>query len=141
MRAHERSDSDRSSRNHLRSLHPTLDLPIQPSHWWRTRSPRSFRRRDVKAIRASLLNTRIDGEDWLLAVTGDAATAIGIAVRQLKAHGMTCSIVDDAVSAVLCCALEGDGAARTLVESALRRRRKIDARCDVLIPAWHAARF
>lgn len=75
------------------------------------------------------------------AVTGDPATAIGIAVRQLKVYGMTSSVVDDAVSAVLCVAIEGDGAARTLVESALRRRRKIDPRCDELVLAWHAAKF
>lgn len=85
---------------------------------------------------------RIPGEvDWLRAVTGDPATAIGIAVRQMQAYGMTCPLVDAALSAVLCCALEADSAAHVVVESALRRRRKIDPACAELILEWRAVRF
>jgi hypothetical protein len=75
------------------------------------------------------------------AVGGDPAIAIGVAIRQLSAYGMKSSIIDAAVSAVLCCAIEGDVAARAVVESALRRRWKIDPRCADLILAWRSIRF
>jgi hypothetical protein len=138
----EHDREDRSSESSIHSLPAPLQLPVLPAHWWRTRKPRSLGRHHVKAIRAALLGIRIPGEsDWLRAVTGDQATAIGIAVRQLQAYGMTSPIVDAALSAVLCCAIEGDSAARAVVESALRRRRKIDPLCAELIMSWRAARF
>ena len=133
---------DRSSESSIKSLPAPLPLPVLPAYWWRTRKPQSFGGPDVKAIRAALLRMRIPGEsDWLWAVTGDPATAIGIAVRQLQAYGMTSPIVDAAVSAVLCVAIEGNRAAPAVVESALRRRQKIDPLCAELILAWRTARF
>jgi len=96
----------------------------------------------VKAIRAALLGVEIVNEvDWLRAVTGHPATAIGVAIRQLSAYGMTSPVIDAAVSAVLCCAIEGNHAARVLISSALRRREKIDPLCQELIMLWRAARF
>lgn len=116
--------------------------PISPEAWWRTRKPQTLSRHDVKAIRGALLTKKIPNEiDWLRAVTGDPATAIGVAVRQLNSYGMTSPIVDAAVSAALCCAIEGDNAARAVVESALRRRCKIDPSCDELILCWRARSF
>jgi hypothetical protein len=44
--------------------------------------------------------------DWLHAVTGDSATAIGVAIKGLKVLGMTNPVIDAAVSAVFCCAIE-----------------------------------
>lgn len=137
-------DSDRDthpSQSRVRSLPPPQQLPGSPLHWWRARRPQSFSRSDVKAIRAHLLRTEtVNDIDWMQAVTGDPATAIGIAVRQMQAYGMTCPLVDAALSAVLCCAIEGDSAARAVVESALRRRRKIDPICAELILAWRSVR-
>jgi len=132
--------NDRSSGPSVQSLHAPLHPPVL--HWWRTCKPHHLGRHHVKAIRAALLGIRIPGEsDWLPAVTGDQAMAIGIAVRQLQAYGMTSPLVDAAVSAAFCIAIEGDPAARTVVVSALRRRRKIDPLCAELIMSWRVARF
>ncbi len=126
----------------IQSLRTPSPMPRSPLHWWRTLRPEDFGRSDVRAIRAILLRTSISAElDWLRAVTGDPATAIGIAVRQLNAYGMTCPIIDVALSAVLCCAIEGDGASQSVVESALRRRHNLDPSCAELIVSWRAARF
>lgn len=117
-------------------------LLMSPLHWWRTRRPKSFNRSDVKIIRAYLLRIQIiDDDDWMRAVTGNPAAAIGVAVRQLKACGMKSPVVDAAVSAVLCCAIEGDAAAPCLILSALRRRSKIDPLSHKLISRWVTARF
>lgn len=137
------SDSnDRPSQLRVRALFPSPRHSRPPIHWWRTRRPQSFDRSDAKAIRAHLLHTQsIIDVDWLRAVTGDPSIAIGVAIRQLNSYGMTSSIIDAAVSAVLCCAIEGDAAARALIESALRRRSKIDPLCTELVLAWRAIRF
>jgi len=117
-------------------------FPVSPLHWWHTRKPQSFDRHDVKAIRVALFRVDIANEfDWLRAITGHPATAIRVAIRQLNQCGMTSPTIDATVSAVLCCAIEGDHAARVLISSALRRRQKIDPLCQELILLWRAARF
>jgi hypothetical protein len=139
---HVQNSDDRRSRPNFRSLNAPKQLTASPLHWWRIRRPQGFGRHDVKAIRAALFGVEIvDDVDWLRAVAGDPATAIGVAVRQLKAYGMTSPVIDAAVSAVLCCALEGDHAARVLISSALRRRKKIDPFCHQLCLLWRAARL
>ena len=139
---HVTDQPDRPSQQSFRSPNNLQQLPISPLHWWRTRRPQGFGRHDVKAIRAALLGVEIVNEvDWLRAVTGHPATAIGVAIRQRSAYGMTSPVIDAAVSAVLCCAIEGNHAARVLISSALRRREKIDPLCQELIMLWRAARF
>lgn len=131
----------RPSHPNFRSPNEPRQLPASPLHWWRTRRPQSFGRHDVKAIRLALLGVRVNDADWLRAVTGHPSTAIGVAVRHLHAYGMTSPVIDAVVSAVICCALEGNHAARVVVSSALRRRKKIDPFCHELCLLWRAARF
>jgi hypothetical protein len=136
------SDRANASQPRFRSPNEPRQLPASPLHWWRTRRPQGYGRHDVKAIRAALLEVGIVNDvDWLRAVTGDPATAIGVAVRQLNAYGMISPVTDAVVSAVLCCAIEGDHAARIVISSALRRRKKIDPLCHELCLLWRAARF
>jgi hypothetical protein len=124
------------------SINAPSQLPGPPLHWWRTQRPQNLSRRDVKAIRAALLRIDIVHDvDWLRAATGHPAMAIGVAIKGLKVFGMTNPVVDAVVSAVLCCALEGDHAAKVLISSALRRRKKIDPRCHELSLLWISARF
>ena len=129
--------------SHLRFRSPNepRQLPASPLHWWRTRRPQTSGRREVKAIREALLGVEVNDLDWLRAVTGNPAAAIGVAVRHLHAYGMTSPVIDAVVSAVCCCALEGNHAARVVVSSALRRRRTIDPFCHELCLLWRAARF
>lgn len=134
-------DSDRVAPQALIRVFPSVQQ-LSPVEWWRTRKPKGFGRSDVKIIRAHLLKVQnVNDVDWIRAVTGDPAAAIGVAVRQLRAYGMKSPIVDAAVSAVLCCAIEGDSAAPVLILSALRRRSKIDPLSYKLIPPWLTVRF
>ncbi|SRR5258707_9255592 len=138
---HNPDRDDYLSHPSFRSPKEPRQLPASPLHWWRTRRPQSFGRRDVKAIREALLGVEVNDVDWPLAVTGHPATAIRVAVRHLHAYGMTSPVIDAVVSAVSCCALEGNHAARVVVSSALRRRKKIDPFCHELCLLWRAARF
>jgi hypothetical protein len=128
--------------NASREQTPASSIGRAPLHWWRTRNPQDFDDRHVKAIRRALLRTKIvDDGAWMRAVTGEPATAIGVALQALKVLGMKDPVIDAVVSAVLCCALEGDPAARVVILSALSRRKKIDPRCHKLKLLWRRARF
>jgi hypothetical protein len=138
------SNPDRDDyRSHLsfRSINEPQQLPVSPLYWWRTRRPRTLGRREVKAIRVALLREAVNDVDWLLAVTGDPAAAIGVAVRHMHTYGMTSPIIDVVISAACCCAIEGNHAAKIVVSSALRRRKEIDPPCHELCLLWRAARF
>jgi hypothetical protein len=116
-------------------------LAAPPTNWWRMRSPYNIGRRDVRAIREALFSTDLVGDaNWFPAIGGDAAQAIGIAVNALKIHGMKNPLTDVVMSAVFCCAVEGDPAAKVVLLSALRRRAKIDPICHGLRLRWLNAR-
>ncbi|HMN15745.1 MAG TPA: hypothetical protein PKD55_25800 [Bellilinea sp.] len=114
-----------------KALHADHELLLS---WWRTRARNDFS--------GSLLATTFPTEfDWYRAATGNAAAAIGIAIRQMKHNSILAEGVDQSVSAVLCCALDGNAAARVLISCALRRRSKVDPECRDLIQGWLAVRF
>jgi hypothetical protein len=116
------------------------DLP--PLIWWRTRKPRLLPWRGIRDIREALVETEIPGQlDWVRAILGDAAVAIGIAVEQMKVRVITAIEVDLALSAVLACALEGDLTSPIVISSALRRRSKIDPSCLRLCLLWLGTKF
>jgi len=98
---------------------------LPPTRWWRARSPHDFSRKDIRTIREFLLrHERVADCDWLGAVGGDPATAVGIAIKGLQRHGLKNPVTDAVISAILCCALEGDPTAKMVLISALRRRAK-----------------
>lgn len=122
--------------HHIDSIR-ALSVGASPLHWWRTKRPRNLRRSDVRILRARLFRTETVADlDWFRAATGDAAAAIGVAIRAMHTAGMTNSAVDAALSAVLCCALEGDPTAPVVICSALNRRRRFDPRCAELCRIW-----
>jgi len=85
----------------------SVRLTPQPMLWWRTRKLDDFGRQDVRAIRQALFNTqRILDNDWLPAISGDSAAAIGVAIKALRSFGMTNPQTDEVMSAVVCCAIE-----------------------------------
>lgn len=89
-----------------------------------------------------MIGTEIPEEpDWRSAVLGNAPIAVGVAIRQLKSKRIGAAEVDLTLSAVLCCAIEGNAASAIVVSSALRRRSKIDIRCKMLSALWLSADF
>jgi len=128
--------------NNLR-YHPAGYRPmLPPVQWWRTKTPIEFNKVHAREIRQALITSTVvcDG-NWLMAATGDAATAIGLAIASLRRCGMMNPLADIVMSAVLCCAIEGDPTARVVIMSALRRRARFDPICRQLHSLWLTARF
>jgi hypothetical protein len=118
---------------------PGADSPLI---WWRTRMADDFSRSDVAPLRAALKGTRITFEPrWSAAVRGDAAAAIGIAVRQLRNHPAGVREIDLALSATVACAIERDAASPMLISWALNLRSMIDPRYRALSDSWLVVDF
>ena len=125
-----------------RSATAALGDPDSPLLLWRRREPSYFTPKDSALLRWALIKTQMETEPhWLNAVTGDSATAIAVAARQLQSHVITAAEIDLALSATLACAIDGDATSPILISSALRRRAKIDPECRRLSMLWQDARF
>lgn len=128
--------------NHAPPLMAPDLTPFSPLIWWRTRKPLLLPFRGIRKIREALLGTEILGQpDWVRAILGEAAVAIGVAVEQMKVRVITATEVDLALSAVLACALEGDLTSPIVISSALRRLAKCDPSCKLLSDLWLVAKF
>ena len=120
----------------------TALMYASPLHWWRLVPAPAFKQPNIVELRRVLMQTGIIGEpQWAAAVRGDAAAAIGVAIRTIERHEVTAIPVDLAMSAVLCCAVENNAAAALLLSLVLQRRAAVDHRCAVLAPTWHNAEF
>lgn len=122
------------SRAECRSALKAMSSPLE---WWRTRPAGNFNRRDRETL-SSLLRSLSQNKapSWKRAAKGDAAAAIGIAVRVMwrrESIGISC---DEALSAVLGCALENDATAIFLLSAALERRKGSDHRSASLAASW-----
>jgi hypothetical protein len=98
---------------------------------------------DVVIARNVLIRTAIIGEPhWHLGAAGDAAVAIGVALRIQKRSGDKLVLVDVTMTAVLCCALEGNDTAALLLSNSLERRANNDTLCSALSDSWlsHSAK-
>jgi hypothetical protein len=113
-------------------------IPLQhPLSWWRTRPPDQFKKTDVHIARHFLTGSAIIGEPhWFLGAAGDAAIAVGVALRTQRRKGNTLITVDLAMTAVLLTALEGNVTAALLMSAMLKRRSDIDRRCPMLSDSW-----
>ena len=113
-------------------------IPFQhPLSWWRTRPADQFKKTDVHIARHFLMGSAIIGEPhWFLGAAGDAAIAVGVALRAQRRKGNTLVTVDLAMTAVLLTALEGNVTAALLMSAMLKRRSNIDRRCEMLSDSW-----
>jgi hypothetical protein len=113
-------------------------IPFQhPFSWWRTRPADQFKKTDVNIARHFLMRSAIIGEPhWFLGAAGDAAIAVGVALRAQKRKGNALVTVDLAMTAALLTALEGNVTAALLMSAMLKRRSDIDRRCTMLSDSW-----
>jgi hypothetical protein len=113
-------------------------IPFQhPLSWWRTRPADQFKKTDVHIARHFLMGSAIIGEPhWFLGAAGDAAIAVGVALRAQRRKGNTLVTVDLAMTAVLLTALEGNVTAALLMSAMLKRRSDVDRRCTMLSDSW-----
>lgn len=103
---------------------PGLALAEQksPLQWWREGGPYHLGVSQAASLRAGL--TRIaflDCPDWRLAVAGDAALAVRVALHLAASRRRRPWAIDYAASALLLCAVGGDAAAAVTL-AYLRRR-------------------
>ncbi len=96
--------------------------------------------RDVAQLRRAMRDLQIIGEPgWSAAVSGDAAEAIGIAIRMAFKTPCAEPVIDLVMSAVLGAAIEGDDGARHFVTHMLRKRDAVDPLAERLAASWIAA--
>jgi hypothetical protein len=118
------------------------NVPIQieyphPLTWWRTRPAHSFKDADVLIARRFLKKSAIIGEPhWFLGAEGDAAVALGVAMRIRRQQRSNLVSLDLAMTAVLCVALEGNAAAALLLSATLKRSSGTDRLHHVLSDSW-----
>lgn len=127
--------SIRSTRRTWKNV-PRISFP-HPLSWWRTRSADEFNKIDVAIARAVLTRSAIIGEPhWHLGAAGDPAVAIGVALRVQKRSGEKLILLDVAMTAVLCCAVEGDATAAVLLSGILKQRSASDPFYANLSDTW-----
>ena len=108
--------------------------------WWRTLPADELELRDVTQLRRCMQGLQILGEPgWSDAVRGDAAGAIGIAVRVAVKQPCIERVVDLVMSAVLGAAIEEDHGARHFLAHMLRKRVAADPPAESIALSWIAA--
>jgi hypothetical protein len=92
-----------------------------PLAWWRTIPAKELDLSRVKIMRATLSTIVVMKEPtWRAAADGNAAAAVGLALRLNPARS-TETAYDLLMTAVVCCAAEGDAAAALTMSHVLRR--------------------
>lgn len=94
----------------------------QPLAWWRMLPPHMFGDEERALVQASLTGLAvIDGEQHLTkALEGDSAAAIAVTLSLVPIAAVTLK-TEIAMTALLCCALRGDGAAVLVLSHILGR--------------------
>ena len=106
-------------RNH-RGRHLRHDLPEERLSWWRTIRADSFNAATAMALRNAMANIAIMREPtWHEAAKGDAAAAVGLALRL---HPNTSPMIYDLVmTALAACAADDNAAACLAMTQVLRQ--------------------
>jgi hypothetical protein len=113
-----------------------------PLSWWRMVKPSDMGPKSYIPVRRALIGTDLPDEcNWKAAFSGNAACAIGAAVRQIRKHDIGAREVDLAMSAVLVNALRGDAASAILISWALRKRAAKDEASASLSSLWLVSNF
>lgn len=108
-----------------------------PLSWWRSAPAHSLSVREANRVRRELRRVALYGEPaWKDAVHGDAAAAIGVAIRIAVRQPCMDALLDMAMSPVLVAAIEGDAAARLFMSHILTKRVPVDEGAKVLAASW-----
>jgi hypothetical protein len=96
--------------------------PGSPLSWWRSRRAAFFNAAAARTLRDALATIAIiDEPSWRQATAGDAAAAIGLALR-LHPQRSSATGYDLVMSALAACAADGNEAAALVMALGLRRR-------------------
>ena len=109
----------------------------RPLSCWRKCSAGDLQVQDAHLVQRALYGIQIIGEpNWKRAVRGEAAAAIGIAIRMALKSSPGDLIVDLVMSPVFVAAVNGDAAARTFLSHMLRKRVAADPIARELAASW-----
>ena len=111
-----------------------------PLALWRSIPAPDLKLRDVGRLRDAMYGVQILADpEWLAAVEGDPAEAVGIAVRVAVKAQLNELVVDLVMSAVLATAIEGDHAACHVLAHILNKRSASEPRAGNLATSWTLA--
>jgi hypothetical protein len=111
--------------------------PVPPLHWWRSRPADIFAQSHIKALRRAVIGIGLLGEPrWPAAAGGDAAAAIGIALRAAARSDIVGPQRDLVMTALLRCALAGNPAAALVLSHVLHWLRGHDPNFLALSASW-----
>jgi len=128
----------------MRSVHASdrVDASqlVPPLHWWRSRPAETFTPSHNKTLRRALIGIGLLGEPrWAAAAGGDAAAAIGIALRTSASSDVVGPQRDLVMTALLRCALAGNPTAALVLSHVLHRLRSHDPNFPALSASWLTA--
>jgi hypothetical protein len=114
---------------------PGSDIP--PLHWWRSLPASAFTAAHLAVIRRAIAGFSYIGEPrWPLAAKGDAAAAVGVALRAIKHHEKPTPSIDLVMSALVRCAIEGSHTACLVLDHALARLSDDGPSSEALAASW-----
>ncbi len=111
---------------------------VSPLSWWRDWPALAYTPEFAHQLWRELWRVKMPADPkWRAALRGDAAIAIGFAIRVVRDKSASPDQIDAAMSLVLSWALRGDSAAREVLIFALRRQKR--PACDLIAESWCAA--
>jgi hypothetical protein len=114
---------------------PDSDIP--PLHWWRSLPASAFTAAHLAVIKRAIAGFGYIGEPgWPRAAKGEAAAAVGVALRAIKHHEKPTPSTDLVMSALVRCAIEGSRAACLVLDHALGRLSDDGPSSEALAASW-----
>ena len=110
---------------------------IPPLHWWRCLPATAFEIAHVAVLKRAISGIGLIREPlWPAAANGDAAAAVGVALRAITRHRKPTPTLDLIMSALLRCALEGSSAAGVTLWYALDRLTAAEPAYAPVAASW-----
>lgn len=118
---------------------PQHDRKVPPLWWWRRLPAQAFTSAHHAVLkRATSGFGHLSEPLWAVAAKGDAAAAVGIALRTFRRCPRPSPGVDLTMSVLLRCAIEGSGAAALVLSHVLARIADEDPGCALLASSWRS---
>ncbi len=112
---------------------------VPPLHWWRRLQANALTDVHRAILRKAVSGIGMIGEPrWTDAAIGDAAAAIGVALRAVKSSCTPRPQLDLVMSALLRCAIAGDAAAINALTHVLGLTATDDPSCALIAASWQS---
>ena len=113
---------------------------VPPLHWWRRLSADAFTDTHQEVLRNAISGFGMLGEPcWPDAAMGDAAAAVGVALRAIKRRRTPSPGLDLVMSALLRCAIAGNAGAIHALTHVLSQMAARDPSCALIAKSWQSS--